>query len=263
MKGFMYPRTETGKSSILPNPPWHYSGELLTLEYRVDPAEVAALLPAGIELADDDPGAIAFIWADWQSCSDSFEELLDPVRSQYKEAFVVVRCKYEGKTYSRCAYIWVDKEFSVFRGIHQGYPKKLGSLHQTRPFVVGKAAPRLAPGGRFGATVAAFDRRLAEARFEITEACDRPGFVNANPMLHNRLMPAIEGDGTDALNEIVTMAGTDVELGRCFKGDFDLELFDSPVEELIRLKPVEKIAGYWHEVGVTWRRGSTLKRDNL
>ena len=37
------------------------------------------------------------IFADWQSCSDGGEELLDPVRGQYKECFVVVRCRYEGR----------------------------------------------------------------------------------------------------------------------------------------------------------------------
>ncbi|MFC3051977.1 acetoacetate decarboxylase family protein [Kordiimonas pumila] len=263
MKGFMYPRTDTGKSSILPPTPWHYSGELITFEYRVDPAEVAALLPEGMELADEDPGAIAFIWADWQSCSDSFEELLDPIRCQYKEAFVVIRCKYQGKTYSRCAYIWVDKDYAILRGQHQGYPKKLGSIHQTRVFALGKATPRLEKGGKFGCTLAAYDRRLAEGRFEITAEAEKPGFVNGHPMLHNRWMPAIEGNGTDSLNEVVTMSGFDGQMGRCFKGNIDFSLFDSPVEELTRLKPKEIIGGYWHEVCTSWKAGTTLARNNL
>src|SRR2546429_6102014 len=107
LTGFFYPRTATGRSSLLPEPPWHYSGDLLTVEYRTDPARVAELLPAPLTLAGEDPGAVAFIWADWQSCSASREELLDPVRAQYKEAFVVVRGGYRGRTYSRCVYIWV------------------------------------------------------------------------------------------------------------------------------------------------------------
>ena len=46
----------------------------------------------------------------------------------HKEAFVVVRCSFQGETFSRCVYIWVDKDFAIGRGIHQGYPKKLGSM---------------------------------------------------------------------------------------------------------------------------------------
>ena len=110
LKGFLFPRTATGIASLLPDTPWHYSGAMLTLEYRTDPDAIRELLPDGIEPADEDPGAVAVIWADWQSCSDSFEELLDPVRAQYMEAFVVVRCKYRGQHYSRCVYIWVDKD---------------------------------------------------------------------------------------------------------------------------------------------------------
>ena len=111
---------------------------MLTIEYRTDPAAVAELLPAPLEPAADDPGAVAVIWADWQSCSDTFEELLDPVRGQYMETFVVVRCQYRGETYSRCVYIWVDKDFAMVRGHHQGYPKKLGELYLTRPVNVGR-----------------------------------------------------------------------------------------------------------------------------
>lgn len=263
LQGLFYPRTPTGKASIVPPVPWHYSGELITLEYRTDPAMVAALLPEGFSLAEEDPGAVAAIWADWQSTGEDPAQLLDPIRVQYKEMFIVVRCQFQGKTYSRCVYIWVDKEFAMLRGQHQGYPKKLGSIQMSRPVYVGKAGPRLQAGGTFGMTLAAFDRRLAEGRFTITGPAERPGFVNGHPMAHNRWMPAIETDGTQSLNEVVTMSSYDVELGRCFRGDFDLALFDSPVEELLDLAPREKIAGYWHEVGVSWRAGTTLARNNL
>jgi acetoacetate decarboxylase len=233
---------------------------MLTLEYRTDPAAVAELLPDPLELAADDPGAVAVIWADWQSCSDSGGELLDPVRSQYLEVFVVARCSYRGQLYSRCLYIWVDRDYAMVRGHHQGYPKKLGSIHLTRPVTVGAAGPRLEPGGRFGATLAAYDRRLIEARFTIGAESDHAGFVNALPMIHHRWMPAIESDGTDSVEELVTMSGYDAEIGRTFAGDFEISLFDSPVEELTRLRPIETIAGYWREVGVSWRGGTTLER---
>ena len=105
--------------------PWLYSGTLLTVEYLTDPKNVAALLPEGVELADDQPGGVAIIWADWQYCSTSKAELLDPVRSQYLETFVVIRCKYKDVTYSRCVAIWVTKDFAIARGWFQGYPKKL------------------------------------------------------------------------------------------------------------------------------------------
>jgi acetoacetate decarboxylase len=258
LKGFMPPLTPEGRSSVVPAPPWHYSGDLLTIEYRAAPGSVARWLPDPIEPADEDPDAVALIFADWQSCSDTFEELLDPVRAQYKEAFVVVRCAYRGEQYSRCLLIWVDKDFSMARGWHQGYPKKLGSIWVTRPVSYGKAGPRLEPGGRFGASVAVHDRRIVDARFTITGRADTNGFVNALPMLHNRYFPSIEEGNPPSMNELVTMKSYDWEGSEVWTGDAELVLGPSPVEELESLAPVEMIAGYWRSVGVTWGIGTRL-----
>jgi acetoacetate decarboxylase len=258
VKGFFYPRTATGRSSLLPPPPWHYSGDLLTVEYRTDPARVAELLPAPLEPAPDDPGAVALIWADWQSCGDDGAELLDPVRAQYHECFVVVRCSFEGQVYSRCAYIWVDADFALVRGLHQGYPKKLGSIHQTRPHSFGQAAPRIAPGGRFAGTLAAADRRLAQATVTLREESPNNGFVNAHPMAHHRWMPSIEKGAADSLDELVQSGSASFEGGQAWRGDASVELFESPTEELSRLNVGEIIGGYYRQVGVTWDGGRLL-----
>ncbi len=263
LSGFMFPRSATGKSSLVPDTPWHYSGTMLTMEYRTHVDRVAELLPDGCELADEDPGAVAIIWAEWQNCRDDYSEILDPARSQYKEVFVVVRCKYEGKTYSRCVYIWVDSDYAMVRGHFQGYPKKLASIFVSRPITVGQAGPRLEQGGKFGASVAAYDHKLVHGTFEITGESKHAGFVNGHPMIHNRWMPAIEGDGSDSLDELVTMGAYQGEVGRCFKGNIELALYDSPVEELSNLEVIEKIGGYWREVAFSWKSGTTLKRRNL
>ena len=260
-RGLPFPRTLTGRASILPPAPWHYSGDLLTVEYRTDPANVRAVLPPDVDLVEDDedPGAVAFIWADWQSCGDDRAEILDPVRSQYKEAFVVVRCRYEGRIYSRCVFIWVDKDFALVRGYLQGYPKKLGSIHQTRPITVGSAGPRLTAGGCFGMTLAAGDRRLANATLTLRGESPTGGFVNSHPMLHHRWFPGIELDGRDSLAEVVTMSGVNVELGPAYAGEATLELFDSPTEELTLLTPREILGGYFRSVGTTFAGGTTLR----
>jgi acetoacetate decarboxylase len=258
MKGFFYPRTAGGGSSLIPNPPWQYSGDLLTVEYRTDPARVAELLPAPLQLAPADPGAVALIWADWQSCSASREELLDPVRSQYKEAFVVVRCSFEGQVYSRCVYIWVDKDFAIARGLHQGYPKKLGSMWQTRPHPFAQAAPQIGPGGTFGATLAAGDRRLAEAVLTLREPSATNGFVNGHPMAHHRFFPGIAKGAPDAYSELISSGAASFEGGQAWTGDVELKLFESPTEELARLEIHEIIGGYYRQVGVVWDGGQTL-----
>jgi hypothetical protein len=262
LQGFFHPRTATGRASLLPKPPWFYSGDLLTIEFRVDPARVAELLPEPLEPAPEDPGAVAFIWADWQSCAEDREQLMDPVLGQYKEAFVVVRCSYEDVTYSRCVYIWVDTDFAIARGLHQGYPKKLGSIHMTRPHPYGPA-PRIAPGGRFGASLAASDRRLAEARIRLSEPTTRNGFVNAHPMAHSRTVTAIDDVTRFRLDEIIVTGSADAEGGQPWAAEVEhFALFESPTEELHVLQPDEIIGAYYRQVGVKWDGGSLL-HDNL
>lgn len=259
LRGFMAPQTPSGASAIVPEMPWYYSGTLLTAEYRTDPERVAALLPEGVELAEEDPGAVALIWADWQSCSTGGAELLDPQRSQYLETFAVVRCQYEGITYTRCVAIWVTKDFALGRGWFQGYPKKLGSMAVTRVFSVGRASPRLAMGAKLGASLAAYDHRLASLVVTLREPSETNGFVNAHPMLHSRWMPSITPGAGNSLDQLITMSTTDAEIGETWVGDAELVLDDSPWDELGSILPVrEHIAAYYREVGVTFNGGSLV-----
>jgi len=259
LKGFLAPRTPTGTSAIIPEMPWHYSGTLLTVEYLTDPANVRAILPAELGLADENPGAVALIWADWQSCSESGAELLDPARSQYLEAFAVVRCTFEGVTYSRCVAIWVTKDFAMARGWFQGYPKKLGSLHVTRIFNRGKASPRLEAGAKLGASISAYDHRLASAIVTLRQPSETNGFVNAHKMIHSRWVPSITPGAGNSLDQLITMGGVDLDLGPAWSGDAELELGDSQWDELKSILPVETIiGGYYREVGTTFNGGTLL-----
>ena len=107
LRGYTAPLSPDGRAGIVPPPPWHYSGDFLIAEYRTDPEAVAALLPPELEPAED-PGAVAAIFADWQSCSVDLHELEDPIQSQYREFFLVVGARFDGRPVSRCVYIWVD-----------------------------------------------------------------------------------------------------------------------------------------------------------
>jgi hypothetical protein len=51
---------------------------------------------------------------------------------------------------------------------------------------------------RRGITLAAADRRLAQAAVTLREPAEAAGFVNAHPMAHHRWMPSIE-KGSDTM----------------------------------------------------------------
>ena len=153
------------------------SATLLVVEFWADPAAAAAVLPAPLE-PHPDGGRAAAMFIDWQSCSDDGDELLDPSRSQYKEFFITVNALYEGEEVAYCPYIWVDRDFALARGWIQGFPKKLGSIWMTRTFGLDTPRrPRRAPGAAYGATCAAYERRLAEA----TVTLERPSETGSDP----------------------------------------------------------------------------------
>ena len=128
LKAFSVPVTPQGKSALATLPPWHYSSDCLVIEYWADPKAIAALLPPGVT-ADEKSGGRAFFWfLDWQF-TGSNDELTDPARYQYREAFVMVEAVFEGTPVNYCPYIFVDNDAAISRGWAQGFPKKLASVY--------------------------------------------------------------------------------------------------------------------------------------
>ena len=247
--GYSLPQTRTGRSALVPPPPWHYSGDFLVVEYRTDPDAARAFLPPELEPGDD-IGTAAAIFVDWQSCSDSGEELLDPVRAQYKEFFVVLACRYEDEPVTRCPFMWVDRGMPLVRGLIQGFPKKPGSIWMTRPVTVGRAGPRLEPGARLAGTASSSERRLAEAVVTLTGLSETGPTVNSPPLFNTRLFPAWEA-ADEPLLEHVWAGGRDREISPVWEGEASLRFFESPADELAELAPVEVGKGFWFSFGYT------------
>jgi acetoacetate decarboxylase len=256
LQGYSLPRTATGRSSLVAPPPWHYSGDFIVIEFQADPDAARSFLPRALDPGDD-IGAAAAIFADWQSCSDTGDELVDPIRSQYKEFYVVLACRYRGEPVTRCPLMWVDKGFSLARGWIQGFPKKPGSVWMTRPVTVGKAGPRLEPGGRFGATLAAEDRRLAEATLTLTAPSPTGPTVNTPPLVNTRYLPPWD-PSDEPVYQHVRAGGRDREISTVWEGDATLRFFNSPVDELAALQPVEVGKGFWFSFGFTADGGEGL-----
>src|SRR6195256_4896380 len=164
LKGFMVPRSASGLAVIDPPPPWHYSGDVLAVEFWADPAVTASMLPQGLSADPKTNGHAFALFIDWQFTASN-DEYLDPARYQYREAFVLLDAMYRDTPVMWCPYIYVDNDAALARGWTQGFPKKMGSIFQTRSFAAsGPAAAPGASGSRFGASLSAHGQRLAEAR---------------------------------------------------------------------------------------------------
>jgi acetoacetate decarboxylase len=251
LKGYTLPRTPKGTSSLAPTPPWHYVGVCLAVEYEADPQAVAAFLPPGLDFLSPQ---CAVYFADWQYASDSGDEYLDPIRSQYRETIVLISASFQGSPCAYCPFIWVDQDVALMRGLAQGWPKQIGSTWITRAYdLPSKAAPVVGPGGRFGATLAVKDRRLVEATMilrEQTSQLPTPSFARAVNVRHFPDLVAGRHD-QPLVHELVQLKSLDVHISPIWKGDASLQVFDHPYLELADLRPVKVGAGYRFSCALT------------
>src|SRR5207253_1513294 len=182
--GFNYPLTPKGKSTLNPPPPWYYSSDFFDVEFWAQPAAVASLLPNGLDPDPKAEGHANALFYDWQF-SGSNEEYLDPARYQYREFFILVDALFEGRPVSYCPYIFVDNDAALARGWTQGYPKRLGSVFQTRYYAAtGKAGPALAAGSRFAGSLSAGGQRLADGVVTLTEPLKDLSVLGGRPVVN-------------------------------------------------------------------------------
>jgi acetoacetate decarboxylase len=246
LHGFSVPLTPQGKSALVSPPPWHYSSDCLAIEYWGDPAAITALLPPGVT-ADEKSAGRAFLWfLDWQF-TGSDDEITDPARYQYREAFVLVEALFERTPINYCPYIFVDNDAAISRGWMQGFPKKLGSIYQTRTYAAPSAAAApLAKGSRFGASVAAHGERLATARVQLEEKVPDPAKVFNRPTVMRRYFPQLAG-GRQAKAPVdeLTMSLTDnLKIVDVWAGTADLAIPEVRGEDMHSLAPSRVGRGY-------------------
>src|SRR5580698_7332533 len=197
LKGFNYPLTPKGKSTLNPTPPWHYSADFLEIEFWAEPAAVAAVLPQGLDPDSEANGHANALFYDWQF-SGSNEEYLDPARYQYREFFLLVDALFEGKPVAYCPYIFVDNDAALARGWTQGYPKRFGQVFQTRYHAAtGKAGPALSAGSKFAGSLTASGRRLAEAVVTLREPIEDSSLLTQRPVINLLHFPRLAADKQD------------------------------------------------------------------
>ncbi|MBY5705749.1 acetoacetate decarboxylase [Rhizobium leguminosarum] len=246
LKGYTVPLTPQGKSSATPAPPWHYSSECIAIEYWADPAAVAALLPPGLTKDEKSAGRAFFWFLDWQF-TGSNDEHTDPARYQYREAFVLVEAMLGDRPVNFCPYIFVDNDAAIARGWVQGYPKKLGSIFQTRSFTARSAAASpLEKGSRFGASVAAHGERMATARIQLEHKVDDPSTVFSRPTTIRRYFPSLTAGLHEkpAVNELTLSKMDDLNFSDFWAGSAELTIPEVQGEDMHALKPLKVGRGF-------------------
>src|SRR6204780_662593 len=246
LKAFTVPITPDGKSALATLPPWHYSSDCLAIEYWTNPDAIQALLPPGLVPDQKSKGRAFFWFLDWQF-TGSNDELTDPARYQYREAFALVEATFDGTPINYCPFIFVDNDAAIARGWTQGFPKKHGSVYQTRTFSAPSAAAApLVKGSRFGASVAAHGERLATARLQLEEKVTDPAKVFNRPTVMRRYFPQLAAARqTKPPVDELTMSLTDnLSVVDVWAGSAELTIPEVRGEDMHSLAPLRVGRGY-------------------
>jgi hypothetical protein len=249
-RGFTVPRSPLGLAAIDPSPPWHYSGDVIGVEYWADPRATANFLPEGLVADPESNGHAVIMFLDGQFTAQN-EEYLDPARYQYREAFILVDACWDQMPVTFCPLIYVDNDAALARGWIQGFPTRVGSIFQTRAFAAsGPASPPIAPGGRFGASLSTHGVRLAEACVTLESKVGDPTSIFDRPTALLRYFPRLEKDKrhAPAVHQLTLLVTENLQTTDMWIGDAELSFYEARGEEMHGLAPLRVGSGFRYSI---------------
>lgn len=262
LKGFSYP-TPTGVSSVVGNLPWHFGTEHLGIVYRTDPDVVASYLPEPLEPGKY-PDRVFVEFGRWHSLWDQTDmTYVNPERTYYQETVIWVNSAFKGEQGKTCIQTWVDKDFSLVRGMFMGFHKKFGNTHKSIYHRMNPKMPGLSVGSKMKGWLCAHGERLMEGSLEIKEQIkytDLPEPILL-PLFNIRYFPSMISDAPPSVLELIRLYAQDFCNDEyVWAGDGTIKLFPSEIEEFTRLKPIEVLGAYYFENGCTITGGEILHR---
>jgi Acetoacetate decarboxylase (ADC) len=246
LKGFTAPRSRLGAAALVPSPPWHFAGDVLAVEFWNDPDLSVQILPTGVELDEEVPGRSVALFTDYQFTAQN-DEYLDPARYQCRGFSVLLDAMWKGTRIAWCPYCYVDNDAALMRGWIQGYPRKFGTIHQTRTFATASVASApLVHDGRFSACMSAHGRLLVKARVTLREKAECLADLLGRRIVGRRYFPQLNVGMHEkpAVDELVRCVSNQLLITNIWVGDGELHFPEAYGEELEVLGPLKVGRGY-------------------
>jgi len=117
---------------------------------------------------------------------------------------------------------------ALARGWTQGFPKKMGSIFQTRSFAAsGPAAAPVANGSRFGASLSAHGQRLAEACVTLQKPVENGVSLLSRPTVLLRYFPRLAAGYQDkpAVDELAMSITDNLTVAGAWIGKGELKFY--------------------------------------
>lgn len=139
-----------GPTSAIEEGPWHYGADYITVYFRGEPSYLNQLVPSPFVV--DDGLCMAYV-CEIVSVAASSPEMVAtrPDRTLYSEAAVGVKCRFMDREGVFFPVMWVTTEWSLLRGILNGYQKRLADrVSMTKLHPLNPGLGPISAGSRFG-----------------------------------------------------------------------------------------------------------------
>ena len=259
LKGYSVPLSPNGTAQVVGGLPWDFGVDIVAIQYRTNPDEIAKLLPEPLELSKEEPD-VAYAWfGEWQGLWAGNSDMLgiNAERCQYHECLLGVRCSYNGIEGHRVVYIWVGKDFSMQRGWFMGFPKKIGTVWMgTRNRHLPALNPSMqacGPGSHYAVHCEAHGERQVTGTIHVKESItpDQLPQPFGTDLFHSIHFPSADVDSSDQplVHQLVQTVSSNIKFGELWAGDGELTYHDTLFEEHSAIAPKEVLGAYIIPVG--------------
>ena len=173
--------------------------------------------------------------------------ILIPRAISAAELFVLLDATWQGSRIAWCPYAYADNDAAIMRGWVEGYPKKLGAVHQTRTFAATSAASApLVNKSSFAGCVSAHGQLLAEARVILRERADHLVGLLDRPVVARRYFPQLCAGvhHKPVVDELVRCTMNNLLIANLWVGEGELIFPETHGEELDMLGPIKVGRGF-------------------
>jgi len=240
-----------GPTSAIEKGPWHYGADYVSVYFRGEPHSLKQLVPAPFVVAD---GTCTAYVCEIVSVADSSADMVAsrPDRTIYQEAAVGVRCRFKEKPGIFFPVMWVTTEWSLLRGILNGYQKRLAdTISMTRLHPLNPGLEPVSPGAKLGG----FCVKGPEQTLSLEVAVEKEGRPSDLPSFGAtyglRRFPGT-GVGQETVNEPVEILKSNARVT-------DIWIGTGSVKTNVEVGEVEPISGAVYRSGFTITGSEPLK----
>jgi len=168
-----------GSTSAIEPGPWHYGADYIAVYFNGEVPSLRNLVPRPFDV---DGGTCMAYVCEIVSVGDSGAEMVAsrPDRTLYQEAAVGVKVRFGEKPGIYYPVMWVTTEWSLLRGLLNGYQKRLADrISMTKLHPLNPGLKPVSPGSRFGGFCAKGPERTLSLEVNLQRpgtAADLPAF---------------------------------------------------------------------------------------